>query len=249
MTGRFDWLPADWPAPPGVVAGTTLRRGGVSRGPCSSFNLAAHVGDADASVAENRGRLRDALELPAEPHWLDQVHGTRVIEAMPAGAAQEADAAYTSRKGVVCAVLTADCLPVLFAARDGSRVAAAHAGWRGLADGVLEATIDALGCAPADLVAWLGPAISQPAFEVGNEVRERFVAADPAAADCFSPNDRGRWQGDLYGLARLRLAARGIRAVHGGARCTFREQELFYSYRREPACGRMASLVFMRDSG
>jgi len=244
----ISWLAADWPAPPSVVAGTTLRSGGVSTGSCGSLNLGSHVGDDADAVAENRRRLQVALDLPADPHWLEQVHGTHVVDAGVAGSRPAADAAVARRPGVVCAVLTADCLPVLFAARDGSRVAAAHAGWRGLAGGVLEATMDALGGSPGDLVAWLGPAISQPAFEVGPEVRARFLAVDPATARCFRPGERDRWLADLYELARMRLAARGLHSVHGGGRCTFRETNAFFSYRRDGACGRMATLIYMSDS-
>jgi len=243
---RIDWLPADWPAPPGVTAGTTLRTGGASRGPWQSFNLADHVGDDAQAVAANRALLRGALALPAEPLWLGQVHGSVVVEAPCAKPVPRADAAFARRAGAVCAVLTADCLPVLFAARDGSRVAAAHAGWRGLAGGVLEATVDALGGDPGDLIAWLGPAISQPAFEVGGEVREAFLTADPAAGDCFVPNARGRWQADLYALARRRLGACGVAATYGGGRCTYGEPDAFYSYRRDGQCGRMASLIYIR---
>ena len=243
---RIDWLPADRPAPPGVTAGTTLRTGGASRGPCQSLNLACHVGDDAAAVAANRALLRRALALPAEPSWLRQVHGNAIVEAPCAEPVPRADAAFARRTGVVCAVLTADCLPVLFAARDGSRVAAAHAGWRGLAGGVLEATIDALGGDPGDLIAWLGPAISQRAFEVGGEVRGAFLAADPDAGDCFVPNARGRWQADLYALARRRLGTCGVSATYGGGRCTYGEPDAFYSYRRDGQCGRMASLIYIR---
>jgi len=243
---RIGWLPADWPAVPGVVAGTTLRTGGSSRGPCASFNLGAHVGDDAAAVDANRALLRVALALPAEPSWLSQVHGSGVVEAPFDDPAPRADAAYTRRPGAVCAVLTADCLPVLIAARDGSRVAAAHAGWRGLAGGVLEATVDALGGNPGELVAWLGPAISQPAFEVGGDVCEAFLAADPGSEGCFRPNTRGRWQADLYALARRRLEACGVAATYGGGRCTFGEPDAFYSYRRDGECGRMASLIYIR---
>jgi len=219
----ISWLAADWPAPPSVVAGTTLRSGGVSTGSCGSLNLGSHVGDDADAVAENRRRLQVALDLPADPHWLEQVHGTHVVDAGVAGSRPAADAAVARRPGVVCAVLTADCLPVLFAARDGSRVA-------------------------GDLVAWLGPAISQPAFEVGPEVRARFLAVDPATARCFRPGERDRWLADLYELARMRLAARGLHSVHGGGRCTFRETNAFFSYRRDGACGRMATLIYMSDS-
>lgn len=240
------WLAADWPAPKSVVAGTTLRQGGVSTGTCESLNLAAHVGDEPARVEENRRRLVEHLRLPADPVWLDQVHGTRVARADTAEGSPVADGLMTSRSGVVCAVLTADCLPVVLAAADGGEVAVAHAGWRGLAAGILESAIAAMTGEPADLLAWLGPAISQAAFEVGNEVRDAFLAKDAGAAECFRANERGRWQADLYGLAARRLEGAGVRRVHGGGRCTYAESEAFFSYRRDGQCGRMATLVYRR---
>lgn len=234
------WVRPDWPVD--VLALTTTRAGGVSKGACASLNLAAHVGDEAACVRENRRRLRSALSLSREPAWLRQVHGTAVVDAARADGA-EADASFTSEPGVVCAVLTADCLPVLFAARDGSVVAAAHAGWRGLAAGVLDATLDALPVANEQLIAWLGPAISPPAFEVGGEVRERFLDARPESAAAFVANSRGRWQADLSALARLALKAAGVGAVYGGGFCTHGDPARFFSHRREPGCGRMASVI------
>ncbi len=242
-----DWLVPDWPAPASVVAITTTRTGGVSRGPYASMNLGAHVGDDARSVQENRGVLRKELDLPDEPCWLSQVHGTAVVDAASVGAeTPAADAAVSRAAGTACAVLTADCLPVLFAARDGSAVGAAHAGWRGLAAGVLENTVTALGTSPAALLAWLGPAISQDAFEVGTEVRDAFTALDPSAADCFVPNARGRLQADLYGLARQRLRAAGVTGIYGGAFCTYADDERFFSYRRSQACGRMATVIALK---
>jgi len=238
------FIEADWPAPEGIVAGTTLRHHGVSSGAYDSLNLGANVGDDLAAVSENRQRFVSACQLPSEPAWLKQVHGTIVAVRPARNPAVEADAAVTASAGIVCAVLTADCLPVLFASRDGREVAAAHAGWRGLAAGVLEATVRSLGSEPADLLAWLGPAISQPAFEVGDEVRQEFMTNDPAAGDCFRANSRGRWQADLYALARLRLARAGVAQVSGGDYCTFGESGRFFSYRRDGQCGRMASFVF-----
>ena len=242
-----DWVPAEWPAT--VFAGTSTRAGGVSRGACGTLNLAAHVGDRPSHVAENRRRLRASLSLPAEPLWLHQVHGTGVVVA---GAADVdlrtppvADAAVTRVPGRVLAVLTADCLPVALATETGSAVGVAHAGWRGLAAGVLEATVAAMACEPAALVAWLGPAISQAAFEVGDEVRAAFLARDPRAEGCFAANRRGRWQADLYGLARLVLADAGVTRVYGGGRCTHDESESFFSYRRDGECGRMATVAYI----
>ena len=246
MTG-LEFLHADWRAPDSVVAGTTLCRGGFSTGPYASFNLGRHVGDDPDAVASNRRLLRDMLELSGEPAWLRQVHGTRVVDAASVTTGTEADASWAAEAGVACVVMTADCLPVLFSRRDGSRIAAAHAGWRGLADGVLEATVEAIATRPDELVAWLGPAISMDAFEVGDEVRERFVAADSEAAANFRRNRRGRWQADLYGLARRRLAAAGVTEVSGGASCTFGDADRFFSFRRDRVCGRMASLIFRRN--
>lgn len=248
---------ADWPAPAGVHAVVTTRAGGVSTGTRTSFNLAAHVGDAPAAVAENRRRLRAALGLPGEPLWLRQVHGVAVAVhggGTPAAdssgetasdLAPEADAAVTFTPGHVLAVLTADCLPVVLASRCGGRLGVAHAGWRGLAAGVLEATVQALGGPGQDLVAWLGPAIGPAAFEVGVEVRAAFVDPDPATAAAFVPNARGRWQADLHALARRRLERLGVSAIGGGGACTYANAEDWYSFRRDPQCGRMATVAWL----
>lgn len=246
MSGRKNWLAADWPAADNVIAGTTLRFGGVSGGAFDSLNLGAHVGDDKVAVRENRDRFASFCELPSEPRWLRQVHGKSVVVEPAAGNIPEADAAITRMSGVVCAVLTADCLPVMFTSTDGAELAAVHAGWRGLASGVLEATIGEMSTEPADILAWLGPAISQRAFEVGGEVREEFRARDRSADQYFVTNDKGRWQADLYGLARMRLKDLGIGQISGGQYCTFSEPERFFSYRRDGACGRMASFVFRR---
>jgi YfiH family protein len=246
MTTGENWIPANWDAPEGVVAGTTLRYGGVSTGSFSTLNLGAYADDEPNAVSENRERFRSICQLPSAPRWLKQVHGSNVIVDPPAGGTPEADAAITRQPDVVCAVLTADCLPVIFTAADGTELAVAHAGWRGLAGGVLEATVGAMSTDPANTLAWLGPAISQTAFEVGGEVRDQFLEHDADAAGCFAENERGRWQADLYGLARMRLSRAGIVQVSGGEYCTFTEPERFFSYRRDGACGRMASFVFRR---
>jgi hypothetical protein len=238
------WIPADWPAPAGVIGGTTCREGGVSKGAYATLNLAGHVGDADSLVDANRRRFLSACELPEEPRWLTQVHGTHVVRAEEPGDAGGADGIVSASANRVCAVLTADCLPVLFASADGREVAAAHAGWRGLSEGILEATVAALAAPPSRLMAWFGPAISRSAFEVGDEVRASFLAQDASAASCFEKNPRGRWQADLYGLAALRLRQAGVTRLYGGGRCTFAEAEAFYSYRRDGQCGRMATFVF-----
>lgn len=238
-------LTPDWPAPANVCAASTLRGGGVSEGPFASFNLATHVGDDSAAVAENRRRLRAELQLPAEPVWLNQVHGIHVVDALSQGTAPTADASVARSPGQVCVVMTADCLPVLFCDRAGTRVAAAHAGWRGLVGGVLEATISSLATPPADLLVWLGPAIEQSAFEVGEEVREQFISRDPANAAAFEHNPRGRWQADLYALACNELKRLGALQIHGGGFRTVADRDRFFSYRRESKTGRMATLVWL----
>jgi YfiH family protein len=242
-----------WPAPAAVRAAFTLRTGrGVSQPPFDTCNIAAHVGDDPHAVAENRARLRASLELPAEPAWLEQVHGNRVIDLdrdgpdAAAPAARAADAVVIRVAGRVGAIQVADCMPVLFAAADGSAVGAAHAGWRGLAGGVLEATVRAMGTPPDELLAWLGPAIGQAHFEVGEEVRAAFVTADAGAAAAFTANPRGRWQCDLYALARRGLAALGMSGacIFGGSWCTYADSSRFFSYRRDGRCGRMAALIW-----
>ncbi|MFT4197027.1 MAG: peptidoglycan editing factor PgeF [Pseudoxanthomonas sp.] len=249
-------LRADWPAPAAVTAFTTLRHGaGVSAPPFDTFNLGARCGDEPAAVARNRDRLQRRFGLPAPPHWLRQVHGKRVVRfdapALPLGERAgeqdepEADAAVTSAPGVVLAILTADCLPVVFAARDGREVGAAHAGWRGLAGGVLEATRAAMRTAPGDLLAWLGPAAGPRAYEIGQEVFDAFTAGDPGAADAFAATRPGHWQVDLYALARRRLAVAGVTAVYGGDRCTIGEADAFFSHRRDRRSGRMATLAWI----
>lgn len=239
-------LPFDWRLPRGIGAAFTTRLGGVSEAPWDSFNVASHVGDAPDFVMRNRARLRRLLDLPAEPSWLGQVHGVAVsdLDASAAPGPQTADAAVARAAGRVCVVMVADCLPVLFASRDGAVIGAAHAGWRGLAAGVLECTVAAMGVPGAQLMAWLGPAISRRHFEVGEEVRAAFVAADPGAAACFAANERGRWQADLAGLARGRLGALGVTDISGGEWCTFADRQRFYSHRRDGKGGRMAALIW-----
>lgn len=233
----------DWPAPPNVRALVTTRKGGVSTGPYASLNLGDHVDDAPAAVARNRALLR--CHLPAEPLWLKQVHGRGVAAADSATGIPEADAAVARQPRKICAVLTADCLPVLFCDDKGAVVAAAHAGWRGLAGGVLEAAIDAMGVPPQRLLAWLGPAIGPQAFEVGGEVRDIFTAFDPAAALAFQPRGNDKWQADIFLLARQRLQKAGLTQIHGGGLCTVSDPEHFFSYRRDSVTGRMASLVWL----
>jgi YfiH family protein len=250
-------LPAHWPAPAGVRALTTLRHGlGVSAPPFDHFNLGNRsAADADDphAVEHNRALLVEHLRLPSTPHWLRQVHGTEVLRvdaaavALAAAAEPLADAAVTSVSGVVLAILTADCLPVVFAAVDGSEVAAAHAGWRGLADGVLERTVTAMRTAPAQLQVWLGPAAGPQAYEIGVDVYQAFIAGDAGAQAAFVASRADHWKVDLYALARRRLAAAGIpaAAIHGGDRCTISEPQHFFSHRRDRRSGRLATLVWI----
>jgi len=277
----------DWPAPMRVRSAFTLRSDGVSAAPYDSLNVGAHVGDDADAVGENRRRVRESLGLAAEPVWLQQVHGTGVVdldvlEEASSGCGDDAarlsaataaygppsagdaagiasgpertgvavgpprgDAAVTRVAGRVCVIQVADCMPVLFAARDGSAVGAAHAGWRGLAGGVLEQTVRAMGVPPARLLAWLGPTISQQHFEVGDDVRSAFLTHDSAATSAFVANTRGRWQCDLYALARRRLATLGVKDVFGGGWCTYAEADRFFSFRRDGQCGRMAALILL----
>lgn len=302
--GELPMITPEWPAPRGVCAAFTLRTGGVSLAPYDSLNLGAGIGDSPEAVAENRRRVRERLRLPAEPGWLEQVHGVGVVELGAAGEAGRAggaagvaassgvagraggaagvaasgdvagragaggragragdvatgrggdlqgrpptgDASVARGAGQVCVIRVADCMPVLFAARDGSVVGAAHAGWRGLAGGVLEATMERLGVAASELIAWMGPAIGPKHFEVGDDVRAAFTAGDAGAASAFVANARGRWQCDLYALARRRLNGLGVSGIYGGGWCTFAEADRFFSYRRDGQCGRMAALIWI----
>ena len=235
----------DWPAPANVHAFTTTRHGGSSHGPWNSLNLGGNCGDNPLHVKKNRNAL--STLLPSEPRWLNQVHGTNVVSWDKAdGPGTEADAIISSQPGQVCAVLTADCLPVLFCNQAGTHIAAAHAGWRGLAAGVLEATVMAMECEPADLIAWLGPAIGPQAFEVGTDVYDAFINLNRENATAFKPH-HDRWIADLYQLARYTLTRVGIKQVFGGDYCTFTKTEKFFSYRRDGVTGRMASLVWLQN--
>ncbi|MCX2795917.1 peptidoglycan editing factor PgeF [Microbulbifer thermotolerans] len=244
-----------WPAPSNVRAATSLRSGGTSGAPYTAFNLATHVGDDDQSVADNRKRLQRDLRLPAEPQWLEQIHSDRVVLARADGLVRTADASFATSPGAVCAVLTADCLPVLFCDQSGTRVAAAHAGWRGLAGGVLRTSVEALDCDPAELLVWLGPAIGPQAFETGVDVLEAFFenalsgAHTEAIAQCFRPHTQKplHFLADIYALARAELHQLGVDAIYGGDRCTFTEEAHFYSYRRDKITGRMATLIWLEN--
>lgn len=246
-------LAPDWPVPANIRAAVTTRAGGVSHAPYDGLNVASHVGDDLAAVAANRELLARHLSLPEQPVWLTQVHGVDVLRRDGehiSDVSKPYDACYSNQPNTVCAVLTADCLPVLFCSRDGTEVAAAHAGWRGLLAGVLEATVQQFSCAAVDIVAWLGPAIGPQSFEVGTEVRAQFLeqrhnVSEQALIDCFvKREDDEHWLCDIYALARLRLCALGITEVHGGGEDTVVDARRFYSYRRDRNTGRMASLVW-----
>ncbi|MGB9093817.1 MAG: peptidoglycan editing factor PgeF [Gallionella sp.] len=243
MSLREHLIIPDWPAPPNVRSLQTTRAGGTSRAPYDSLNLGDHVGDAPLAVQRNRMLLNSLL--PSEPVWLNQVHGTTVANADSASCLPQADACIARHRAAVCVVMTADCLPVLLCDTQGSVVGVAHAGWKGLAAGVIEATVKSMDVAPETVMAWLGPAISQHAFEIGDEVRAAFVAMQAQAASAFVAGQGGKWFADLYALARLRLNALGITRIYGGGSCTFRERERYYSYRRDGATGRMGTFIWL----
>ena len=233
----------DWPAPKNVRTLQTTRAGGISSAPYDRLNLGDHVGDAPLAVARNRMLLNTLL--PSEPVWLQQVHGAIVANADSASCLPQADACVARHRDAVCVVMTADCLPVLMCDTQGSVVGAVHAGWKGLAAGVIESTVQAMDAAPQALMAWLGPAISQDAFEVGDEVRAAFIAALPESATAFIPGLSGKWYADIYALARLRLNALGILQVYGGGHCTYGESDNFFSYRRDGVTGRMGTFIWL----
>lgn len=239
----MNWIKPDWPLPDQVHSAVTLRSGGVSQLGYASLNPASHVGDDPAHVQANRQIIKTSLRLPAEPIWLQQVHGVRVVKADQSLGLEEADASFTDRSATVCAVLTADCLPVLFCGDQGQIIAVAHAGWRGLHAGIIGQTLKAMNC--RDISVWLGPAIGPDNFEVGEEVREAFVGENTQANAAFRRCGPGKWLADMYQLARLQLAELGIDQVYGGGLCTVADAQRFYSYRRDGVhTGRMASLIW-----
>jgi hypothetical protein len=240
----MNWINPKWPAPDWVQAAVTTRQGGVSLGNYSSLNLGDHVGDDPHAVATNRALLAAALNLPSDPLWLQQVHGCDTVYAGQAEAGCIADAVVAKEPGLVCAVLTADCLPVLLCDKQRKRVGAIHGGWRGLLNGVLESALTALDTPNADVLAWLGPAIGPKTFEVGTEVREAFLQQNSQLSPAFSPSPQGRWMADLYAIARYKLAAQGVKFIGGGELCTASDPERFFSYRRDGITGRMASLIW-----
>jgi polyphenol oxidase len=238
-----DWIVPDWPAPANIKALITTRAGGISMGPFASFNLGLRTGDDPQAVAANRDRLNSLL--PQQPRWLRQVHGASVVEADALADRPEADAGIARRPDTVCAVLVADCIPVLVADRAGTTVAIAHAGWRGLAGGVVENTVRRMAVDPGNLIAYLGPGIGPGAFEVGADVRDAFLARDADAVAAFTPHAACKWLADLFLLARQRLRRAGVGEVHGGALCTYSDARRFFSYRRERTTGRMAAMIWL----
>ncbi|MFV8836481.1 peptidoglycan editing factor PgeF [Aquisalimonas sp.] len=239
------WIHPQWPAPAHVRGLSTTRQHGFSEPPYQWLNLGSRTADDPDAVRLNRNYLREHAGLPDDVFWLNQVHGTAVVAAHAGGDEPEADAVWTDRPGLPCGVLTADCLPVLLCDRRGTCVAAAHAGWRGLAAGVLEATVAALPAQPEDLIAWLGPAIGPSRFEVGDDVRQAFLQAGPGASDAFAAGRRGHWYADLYRLASARLRALGVQSVHGGGFCTHTDRDRFFSYRRDGETGRMGTVIWL----
>jgi polyphenol oxidase len=242
MNPNKHWLQPDWPAPANVHSATTLRTGGVSTGEYTSLNPATHVGDNADSVSQNRQIIKMMLNLPSEPIWLNQTHSNRAVKAIATDTPQQADASYTNQPSVVCAVMTADCLPLLVCSLDGSEIAAIHAGWRGLLDGVIDNTIN--GLKNKDLLVWLGPAIGSERFEVGNEVRAAYIEQSAEYTPAFKQHSQDKWLANIYQLARINLAVLGINKVYGGNFCTVTDKERFYSYRRDQVTGRMATLIW-----
>ena len=243
MKMLYDWITPEWPAPARVKTLITTRNGGVSAGAYASFNLGWSSGDDKTAVDANRRKLRACL--PQEPKWLRQMHGAHAVIADGRTDIPEADAAIARKAGTVCAVMIADCMPILLCDRAGSVVAVAHAGWRGLSAGIIETTVLKMDVSPGELLAYLGPAIGPAAFEVGSDVRDAFTAADPAAADAFQPHRMDKWLADLFQLARLGLARSGVRQIFGGDFCTYSDAARFYSYRRDQETGRMAALIWL----
>lgn len=243
----MNFIQADWPAPSHIKAFTSTRQKGISKPPYEEFNLGDHVGDCKEAVLHNRKKLKEVLNLVNEPIWIRQTHSTIAIEAIPQHRFKEADACFTTNRNQVCVVLTADCLPILICNKQGTCVAAIHAGWRGLLNGIIDSTFKAFHSSSDIFMAWLGPAISSWHYEVGEEVRTAFLNQLPEAVHAFAPSPHQRWLADLYALARLKLQKQGVKDIYGGEYCTFSEKERFYSYRRDgEKTGRMASLIWIQ---
>lgn len=242
------FIQPDWPAPAAVRAFTTTRAGGISLSPYSSFNLAQHVGDDSDHVAQNRSMLKQQLALPEEPQWLQQIHGTALLDLDQQVADSEADGSFATVTNKVCTVMTADCLPILMCSSAGDKVAALHAGWRGLAAGIIGKGVAAMAVESAQLLVWLGPAIGPQNFEVGAEVYQAFVGQTPGTGTAFESTREGHWRANLYQLARLQLSELGVQQVYGGEFCTFEDTDQFYSYRRDGVTGRMATLIWLQGA-
>ena len=247
---RPGWISPSWPAPPGVYAITTTRAGGESQSPYASLNLGAGTGDAPAAVARNRARVLSALGFEREPCWLDQVHGSNVVRAARYDCTPQADASVGSPGSPPCAVLTADCLPVVLCDTSGTRIGIAHAGWRGLASGVIASCIAFMDCPGRELLAWIGPAIGPESYEVGPEVRDACLAAAPGARLAFvpSPTRMGRWLANLYAIAACQLESLGVEHIYGSDLCTYRDKGRFFSHRRDGITGRFATLAWIQES-
>ena len=239
------FLRPNWPVAERVKACVSTRLGGHSLPPYDSMNLALHVGDNELNVIKNRLELKKRLNLPSEPAWLEQVHGNKVVVAEQTHFSCQADATISFEAGYICAVMVADCLPVLFCDQSATRVGATHAGWRGLAKGILENTVEALDCDPAQLYAFLGPAIGLDAYQVGDMVRDAFLTQNDQYALCFLPDNQGAWRANLYQLARLKLRSMGVQNISGGLHCTYYDHKHFFSYRREGNTGRVAALIYL----
>ncbi len=249
MSKNKHWLVPDWPAPVNIHAATTLRTGGVSKEPYLSLNPATHVNDLTERVLQNQKIISDMLSLPADPIWLDQIHSNRIVKAGKTATPQQADASYSSESGVVCVVMTADCLPLLICSKDGKKIAAIHAGWRGLLSGVISNSISELAgvppiAKPTDLLVWLGPAIGPNCFEIGIEVREAFIEKSKDYEKAFKVKNNGKYLADIYQLAKIELNTLGIINIYGGTYCTMTEKDRFFSYRRDNQTGRMATLIW-----
>ena len=241
----LELIQPDWPAHSRIRSVSTTRNGGVSKAPYDGLNLGDHVGDLEQAVHSNRRLVAEACNLPRGPAWLEQVHGTDIADAATVTESCQADGAFTDKPGTVCVIMTADCLPVLLCNRSGTKVAAVHAGWRGLLNGVIEQAVDRFNEPVDELLVWLGPAIGSRAFEVGDEVRTEFVQSDEEAITAFENNRPGHWLADIYQLARVRLQKRGIRSIYGGGECTYTDAGRFFSYRRDGVTGRMATLIWI----
>ena len=240
----IEFLQPEWEVPAAVRAFVTTRAGGYSEGPYAGFNLGQHVGDDDSHVARNRAELVKALSLPQEPSWIRQTHSTQAV-VLEQESHREADAAITRKPGMVAVIMTADCLPIMLCDREGSEVAALHAGWRGLQGGIIDATLERMQTPNSELQAWIGPGISQENFEVGDEVYAAFVESIDSCEGFFVPHGAGHWLCDLPGIAQHVLERQGITGVTRDPHCTYRDESMFYSYRRDGITGRMASLIWI----